>query len=175
MSDRLPDAALVLTRVAAPEVLAAGAAINRMAIDIVPTPIGAVAVCATSPGEPEAVAGLLSRLVPGTPVVLLVQREGQVTASRWQGGVEGGHLSAALMLDGAPPEIEGLLLGGVQVGDLPGVVSSAGMSRWRAARTLAGVARATRRLARASARGHDGAARGRDDAAGPEGGTDAGR
>ena len=167
MTDSLPDAALVLTRVAAPEVLAAGAAMNRVAIDVVPTPIGCVAVCDAAEGEPEAVAELLSRLVPGAPVVLLVQRAGQLDASRWQGGVERQQLSAALMLDGAPPEVEGLLLGTVRVAELPGVVSSAGMSRWRAARTLAGVARATRRVARDAARGGDGAGR-------PTGGTDAG-
>jgi hypothetical protein len=167
VSEPLPDAALVLTRVAVPEVLAAGAAINRVAIDVVPTAIGCVAVCrTTSAGAPEAAADLLSRLVPGAPVVLLIQRDGQVSASRWQAGVEQQQLSAALMLDGAPPEIEGLLLVGVRVADLPGVVSSAGMSRWRAARTLASAARTTRRLARAAAR---------DDAARPAGGTDTGR
>ena len=110
---------------------------------------------------------LFRSLVPGAPVVLLVQRSGQLDASRWQAGVQQQQLSAALMLDGAPPEVEGLLLGAVRVADLPGVVSSAGMSRWRAARSLAGVARATRRLARDAARGGDGAGR-------PAGGPDAG-
>ena len=165
MSGPLPDVALVLTRVAVPEVLAAGAAVNRLAIDVVPTAIGCVAVCASA-GDAGATAALLSRLVPGAPVVLLVQRDGQVDASRWQAGVEQQPLSAALMLDGAPPEIEGLLLGSVEITELSGAVSSAGMSRWRAARTLASAARATRRLARAEARDAD---------ARPAGGTDAGR
>lgn len=166
--DGLTDAALVLTPVAIPEALAAGAAMQRLAVDVVPTAIGALAVCrSAAPGDPETVARVLSTVVRNAPVVLVVQREGQLSASRWNAGVEQAQLAAALMLDGAPREVEDLLLGTVAVADLSGVVSSVGMSRWRATRTLAAVARDARRQARATARSAADPPR-------PAGGTDAG-
>lgn len=151
--DELPAAAVVLTKVAVPQALAAACALQKVAIDSVPTAIGCVAVCrSAAPGDPETAAQIISSALATspTPVVLLVQREGQMTATRWSGGEQVEELSAALMLDGAPPEIEGLLLGQLAVADLPGVVSSAGVSRWRAVRLLIGVAAANRRVARAA-------------------------
>jgi hypothetical protein len=139
------DAAVVLTPAAAPEALAAGAAIQGLRVDVVPTPIGCLAVCA--PKDAETVARGLSMVLRTAPVVLIVQRDGQMTASRWQAGAEQAQLAAALVLDGAPREVEDLLLGAVAVGDLAGVVSS-DMSRWRAARTLASAARSARKQAR---------------------------
>lgn len=161
----LTDAAVVLTPVAVPEALAAGAALNRLSVDVVPTAIGCVAVC-RSTDDPETVAQVLSTVVRNAPVILIVQREGQMTASRWHAGAEQAQLAAALMLDGAPREVEELLLGTVEVADLAGVVSS-DMSRWRAMRTLAAVARGARRQART-------AARSAGDPRRPAGGTDAG-
>ena len=52
------------------------------------------------------------------------------------------------MLDGAPQEVEDLLLGQVAAADLPGVVSSVDVSRWGAMRMLGGVAAANRRAAK---------------------------
>lgn len=141
-----PAAAVLLTQAAAADGLAALCALNGVAVDAVPTPIGAVAVC-RSAGEEEAerAAATVSRVLRGTPVVLLEQRDGQMTAERWTAGEQGEELSAALMLDGAPAVVEQLLLGQARVADLDGVVSSVGLSRWRAARLLARSARARRR------------------------------
>ena len=142
----LPAAAVVLTKVAVPQGLAAACALRKVVVDAVPTAIGAVAVCrSTEPGDPEAAAQAISQMLANTPVVLLTQRDGQMTASRWAKGTLDEELSPGLMLDGAPPEVEQLLLGQVSVDDLPGVVSSAGMSRWTATRLLASAARAGRR------------------------------
>lgn len=157
MTDERPAAAVVLTKVALPEALAAVCALNKVPVDAVPTDIGAVGVCRSSaPGDPETAAQIISSVLSTTPVVLLVQRDGQVTAGRWSGGEEVEELTAALMLDGAPPEVEALLLGATDPGQLPGTVSSTGMSRLRAMRILAGATRATRRAAkRAAGRGRD--------------------
>lgn len=145
MSDAPSPAAVVLTQVAAAAHLAAACALGKVEVDAVPTPIGAVAVCRrTGPGEPEGVAQAISRLVPRSAAVLLVQRDGQISASRWVGGQRVEAPAAGLLLDGAPPQVERLLLGEVEAGDLPDVVTSVGMSRWRATRTLAGAARAGR-------------------------------
>jgi hypothetical protein len=153
VSEEIPAAAVVLTKVAIPEALAAACALQKVAIDAVPTAIGCVAVCRSAAlGDPETAAQIISSALAKspTPVILLVQREGQMSASRWAGGTEQEELSAALMLDGAPPEVEDLLLGQVVAADLPGVVSSVGVSRWRAMRMLGGVAAANRRAARAA-------------------------
>lgn len=144
--DGLAPVAVVLTKVAVPEGLAAACALSKVPVDAVPTEIGAVAVCrSTTAGEPERAAQVISQLLQNTPVVLLVQRAGRLTATRWSGGHQDDDVPAALMLDGAPPEIEQLLLGALGAGDLPGGVSSVGMSRWRATRVLAAAARIGRR------------------------------
>ena len=154
MTEELAAAAVVLTRVAVPEALAAACALQKVPIDVVPTAIGCIAVCRSAGGDdPETAAQIISGALANspTPVVLLVQRDGQMSASRWAGGEEQETLSPALMLDGAPPEVEGLLLGQITVADLPGVVTSVGVSKLGAMRMLAGVARANRRAAKAAA------------------------
>ncbi len=149
----LPPAAVVLTQVAVPEALAAACALQRLRVDVVPTPIGALAWCRdTAEGAPGAVARAVSALLPGVPVLLLTQRDGQIEASRWSGGTEGTVMSPGLVLDGAPAVVEQLLLGQVDAEAQPGAVTSVGMSRWRATRTLAAVSRATRRAARDAGR-----------------------
>lgn len=145
-ADALPPTAVLLTQVAHAEPLAAACALGKVAVDVVPTDIGALAVCRdASEGQPERAAAAVSRALANTLVVLLVHRGGRMSGSRWTGGERGDDVSAVLMLDGAPAIVEQLLLGQVAVTDLPGVVSSVGMSRWRAARTLTAAARARRR------------------------------
>lgn len=142
----LPPRAVVLTQVAVAQGLAAACAMSKVGVDAVPSEIGALAVCrSTAPGEPERAAEVISRLLRNTPVVLLVQRDGQMTAVRWAGGQPGGEISPVLMLDGAPALVEELLLGQTDPADVPGVVSSVGMSRWTATRVLASAARVARR------------------------------
>ncbi|MBX9246509.1 hypothetical protein ICW40_17085 [Actinotalea ferrariae] len=142
----LPAAAVVLTQVLVPEGLAAACAMSKVPVDAVPTPIGALAACrSTGVGDPELAAQVVSQLLQNTPVLLVTQRAGRMTAGRWSGGRQEEEMSPALVLDGAPPEVEQILLGQVRAADLPGAVSSVGMSRWRAARILAAAARAGRR------------------------------
>ena len=146
MSDGLPDAAVVLTQVAVAEGLAAACAMSKVPVDAVPTEIGAIAACrSTGVGDPERAAEVISRLLQNTPVVLITQRGGQMTASRWTQGSQDEEVSPALMLDGAPPEVEQLLLSQIAAADLPGTVSSVEMSRWKAMRVLAAAAKAGRR------------------------------
>ena len=138
--DEDPSVVLVITQVAAPAPLAAACAIAKVDVDVVPTPIGAIA----SLRDPKAAAdgaAAISKLLRTIPVILLERREGQITASRWTGGERGDDLPAGLVLSDAPPVLEDLLLGSVQAGDVEGVVTSVGMSRWQAMRTIAGSTR----------------------------------
>lgn len=138
-----PSVALVVTQVAAAEPLAAACVLALVQVDVVPTPIGAVAVL-KDPANAEAGAGAISKLLRTVPVVLLERREGQVSAARWAEGRRERTLPAGLVLSDAPPVVEDLLLGFVDVGSLPDVVTSVGISRWKAMRLLAGSARRKR-------------------------------
>lgn len=138
--------AVVLTQVASARALAAASALSGLAIDAVDSPVGALAVCRDLAGDgPAAAAGALSRAVKGVPVILLTRRGGQIAAHRWVDGVAGDDLPAGLVLDGAPEVLEDLMLGTTTVADLTGVVTSVGLSRWKAMRMLAAQARDARR------------------------------
>ncbi|WP_421741834.1 hypothetical protein [Cellulomonas sp.] len=139
-ADEDPSVVLVITQVAAPAPLAAACAIAKVEVDVVPTPIGAIA----SLRDPKAAsdgAAAISKLLRTIPVILLERREGQITASRWTAGERGDDLPAGLVLSDAPPVLEDLLLGSVRAGDVEGVVTSVGMSRWQAMRTIASSAK----------------------------------
>ncbi len=132
----VPSVALVVTQVAVPAPLAAACALAQVDVDAVPSGVGAIAVLrdpAAAPVGAEAISKLLRTL----PVILLERREGQITATRWIGGSRD-ELPAGLVLSDAPAVLEDLLLGSVAAADVPGVVSSVGMSRWQAMRALAG-------------------------------------
>ncbi len=138
--------ALVVTPVAAPGPLAATCALAKVPVDVVPSTVGAIAVCRESTGSgPQDAATAVSRLLKGVPVVLLVRDGGRVAASRWLDGERGDDIAAGLVLSGAPDVLEDLLLGTTAPGDVPGVVSSTELSRFRAVRMLAASARANRR------------------------------
>lgn len=131
-----PSVAIVVTQVAAPEPLAAACALAGVDIDAVPTEVGAVAVLR----DPAAVAdgaAAISKLLRQLPVVVLTRREGQISAARWTGGTHDEDLPAGLVLSDAPAVLEALLLGSTDVAGVPGVVTSVGMTRWRAMRALA--------------------------------------
>ncbi|WP_066463400.1 hypothetical protein [Sanguibacter suarezii] len=137
--------AIILTQVATAEALAAACAMNKLVVDAVPSPLGAYAICRdTSADAPAELARAVSALVKSVPLILFEAAGGQVKASQWQGGQRLGDMPAALVLDGAPHEFEDLMLGTTTVHDLPGVVSSAGMSRWKAMRALSGKSRKQR-------------------------------
>jgi hypothetical protein len=138
--------ALVITPVAAPGPLAATCAMAKVPVDVVPSTVGAIAVCRDTAGDaPRDAAAAISKLLKGVPVVLLHKNGGQVDAARWLDGEQGDDLAAGLVLSGAPEVLEDLLLGTVEAADVPGVVSSVGLSRFRALRMLAASARENRR------------------------------
>ena len=138
--------ALVVTPVAAPGPLAATCAMAKVAVDVVPSTVGAIAVCHDTAGDaPQDAVVAVSRLLKGVPVVLLEKNGGRVAASRWLDGEQGDDLAAGLVLSGAPEVLEDLLLGTVVAAEVPGMVSSVGLSRFRALRMLAASARANRR------------------------------
>lgn len=134
--------AVVVTPVPTPEALAAACALAGVKAHVVPSEIGALAVCADSRGEAPLAAGArLSQLLKGVLVVVLRNVDGQVEAAGFQDGKDSEVQSAGLWLDAAPVVLEDLITGTVEVEDVEGVVSSVGMSRWRAARTLAKLSR----------------------------------
>ena len=135
-----PSVVLVITQVAAPAPLAAACAIAKVEVDVVPTAIGAIAAL-RDPRAAADGAAAISKLLRAVPVILLERREGQITASRWAGGERDGDLPAGLVLSDAPAVLEDLLLGAVQAGEVEGVVTSVGMSRWQAMRTIAASAK----------------------------------
>lgn len=138
--------AVVVTPVANPEALAATCAIAKIGVDVVPSAAGALAVCRTTAGDgPAQAAGTISRLLRGVPVALLERREGQISATSWLDGDRGDDLAPGLVLGSAPEVLEDLLLGTTTPADIDGVVSSVGMSRLKAMRTLAAAARTARR------------------------------
>ncbi|WP_258726789.1 hypothetical protein [Cellulomonas sp. NS3] len=138
-----PSVTLVLTQVAAAAPLAAACALAGVAVDVVPSPVGALAVLREPRTGPDGAAAI-SKLLKTVPVILLERRSGQITATRWAGGQKGDELPAGLVLSDAPPVLEELLLGGASVSDVEGVVTSVGLSRWKAMRLLAQSARGTR-------------------------------
>jgi len=131
-----PTVALVLTQVAVPGALAAACALAKVDVDVVPTPVGAVAVL-RDPAAGAAGAQAISQLLRAVPVVLMERREQQISATRWAQGAQQGDLPPGLILSDAPAALEDLLLATVRPDELEGVVSSVGMSRWRAMRLLA--------------------------------------
>lgn len=137
--------AAVLTQVATAEALAAACAISKHLVVAVPSPIGAYAVLVDPSGDrPVELAAALSGLVKTVPLILFEVTDGHIAASQWLAGVRGEDLPAALVLDGAPHEFEDVLLGSVAASEVEGAVSSKGMSRWKAARSLAASRRAPR-------------------------------
>jgi hypothetical protein len=135
-----PSVALVVTPVAVPEPLAAACALAGVAVDVVPSTSGAIAVL-REPAAATQGAAAISKLLRSTSVVLLERREGNVRAVRWTAGEAGDEMPSGLLLATAPGVLEDLLLGSVTVGDVEGAVTSVGMSRWRATRILAASAR----------------------------------
>ena len=130
-----PTVAVVVTQVAVPEALAAACSLAKVEVDAVPSPVGALAVL-RDPSAGEETAGAVSRLLRQVPVVLLVRREGRITATQWVAGAKEKKLPAGLVLSGAPEVLEELLLGDLPASQVEGCVTSVGISRWKAMRML---------------------------------------
>lgn len=135
--------AVLMTQIATAEALAAACAVHRAPVDVVVSPIGAYAVC-REPFSAADVARDVSALVKTVPLILVEAKSGQISAGQWLAGERTGDLPPGLVLDGAPHELEDILLGAVAVTDLENVVTSVGMSRWKAMRSLAATARTAR-------------------------------
>ncbi|KRC37843.1 hypothetical protein ASE27_06435 [Oerskovia sp. Root918] len=141
-----PELAVLVTQIAGAEPLAAACSLAQLEIDAVPTEIGALAVLHDLTGDaPQQAAAAVSTLVKGVPLILLTRRGEQLSATRWQDGVEGDVLAPGLVLGGAPEELEDLVTGQTTVAELSGVVPSAGISRWKAMRLLTSTARKARK------------------------------
>ncbi len=134
-----PVIALVVTQVAGARPLAAACALAGVDADVVPSPVGAIAVLRRTEDRATTARGAesISRALRAVPVVLLDRRQGRIEASRWAAGVREDDLPAGLVLSGAPEVLEDLLVGTLDVRDAPGVETSVGMSRWAAMRALA--------------------------------------
>ncbi|WP_240675522.1 hypothetical protein [Cellulomonas endophytica] len=127
--------AVLLTQVATAQPLAAACALSKVDADVVPTPVGAVAVL-RDPTAGATAAGALSALLRGLPVVLVERRSGELSAARWTDGAHAADLAPGLVLSDVPEVLEDLLLTDLAVDGLEGVVTSVGMSRVKAMATL---------------------------------------
>jgi hypothetical protein len=136
LDDERPSVALVITPVAIAAPLAAACALAKVDADVVPSEVGAIAVLRDPLGGPAGAAGV-SQLLRQVPVVLLERRPSQMTASQWVAGERTQDLPPGLVLSDAPDVLEELLLDGLAPATVDGVVSSVGMSRLKAMRTLA--------------------------------------
>ncbi|WP_019148709.1 hypothetical protein [Timonella senegalensis] len=138
-----PKVAVLLTQVATAEALAATCALNKIKAWVVPSPIGAYAVAQdTNEARIEFLAKSVSALVKSVPAILVVSENGQMKASQWQEGTREGDLPPALVLDGAPHELEDVLFGEVEAGAVEGAIDSGKMGRFKAMRMLAAQAKA---------------------------------
>ncbi|NKX91700.1 hypothetical protein HF995_00165 [Sanguibacter hominis ATCC BAA-789] len=142
-----PTVALVLTQVAGADPLAAVCAVAKLEVDVFfAQGVGAVAVCRDLDGDgPAQVAAGISQLISGVPAILVERRENQITATRWLDGERGDDVPAGLLLDGAPDDLEGLLLGTHTLADVKGVLQAGQYSRLKAARLLTSLARKARK------------------------------
>ena len=115
-------------------------ALASMSADVVPV-AGVGAVVLPAAGQAGAGAQALSRLLRGADVLLLTAGEDAVAAQLWRGGARGEDPRAGLLLATWPDDVQRLLLGRLEPGDVAGTASSAGRSRWRALRSLVGARR----------------------------------
>ncbi|GAA1873333.1 hypothetical protein [Myceligenerans crystallogenes] len=141
-----PDLALLVTQIAGAEPLAAAASIAGLDLDAVPTEVGALAILRdTSGSKPDEAAAALSQIVRGVPLVQVTRKGEQLTCVRWSDGERGDEISPALLLGGAPEQVEDIITGFAKVGDLPGVVHSGSIGRLKAMRMLTSAARRARK------------------------------
>ncbi|MCA5893117.1 hypothetical protein LEP48_07075 [Isoptericola sp. NEAU-Y5] len=141
-----PELAVLITQIAGAEPLAAACALADLDVDAVATPVGALAVLRdTSNDAPDHAAVAVSKLVAGVPLVLVTRWGEQLTCVRYADGAADGELPPGLVLGGAPEALEDLLTGQLHVADLPDVVPSSGIGRFKAMRMLGGAARKTRK------------------------------
>ncbi|MFI2104664.1 hypothetical protein ACH436_15310 [Isoptericola sp. NPDC019693] len=141
-----PELAVLITQIAGAEPLAAACSLAELDVDAAPTPVGALAILRDTSGDaPARAAAAISKLVAGVPLVLVTRRGEQLTCVRYSGGEAEGELPPGLVLGGAPEALEDLVTGQITVADLPGVVPSSSIGRFKAMRMLTGAARKARK------------------------------
>jgi len=127
------ELALLLTPVLDARPLAAVLALVKVDADCIPTPTGAVVVLKDKDGDqPITAAKLLSQALAQTSVLLVTKASGQLSAERYQAGKCEGEVPAGLLVAGASGVVEDLLVGLVKPEEIPGLVSSVGVSRAKA-------------------------------------------
>ncbi len=141
-----PAFVLVITQIAGAEPLAAACALADVDADALATDIGAVAVLReTAVDSVTKAANALTTLIAGVPIIVVERRADHLTITRWQDGVRGDELAPGLVLGGAPEEVEDLVTGATQVDQLPNIVASTSITRWKAMRLLTSAARKARK------------------------------
>lgn len=134
---------VLLTQVATPEALASACALYKIKAYAVPSPIGAYAVSQeTTPARVNFMAQQLTAVIKDVPAILVSYADGQMKAVQWQAGQEIGPMSPAIVLDGAPHELENVLFGSILPQDIHGALDSSKIGRFKAMRNLAAVAKA---------------------------------
>ena len=140
------ELAVLITYIAKAEVLAAALAIAEIDAAAVPVADGAaVAVLHDLTGDaPVQAAVALSKLVPVAPMMLVTRSTGQLECQRYQAGVAGDSVPPGLVLAGVPEVVEDLLTGATTLDALSGTIEAKSLSKGKALRTLASIARKMR-------------------------------
>lgn len=143
LQDSTTPVAVLLTQVATPQSLAAVCALFKIKATVVPSPIGAYAVAhETSPEKLTFLAANVTKTVGSAPAIMISHHNGQMKAEQWEAGERIGPLSPAIVLDGAPHELEDVLLGAQKADEVQGAVNASKISRFKAMRLLAANAKA---------------------------------
>ncbi len=134
---------VVLTQVPIVEAVTASCVLAGVAADVVPSEIGSIAVC-HDPAVSYKAGVTISQLLKPSLVVLLQNEGDQVSAIGFADGKETEVQAAGLWLDAAPVVLEDLVTGAIEPSAVEGALTTVGMSRWRAARTLSKISRQLR-------------------------------
>lgn len=136
------ELAILITRVAFPNALAAACALAEVAADVVGTEVGAIAILHDIDDEaPERAAAALTQVVRGIPALLVTKAEGQISVTEFADGADRGPLPPAVVLTSASELVEELIVGALKPSDVPGVVSSVGIGKMRALKMIADAAK----------------------------------
>ncbi|WP_236023824.1 hypothetical protein [Bifidobacterium miconis] len=105
-------AAVIITRVASAQLLAAFCQLSDISADCVDSPEGAVAVLRGLDGDgPEAAAKDLTTVVDGMAVVLAVNRADKLEATMYLRGKPGETFAPPILFNATAPFVEDLMLG----------------------------------------------------------------
>lgn len=135
--------AVLLTEVAGAEVLTSLCAVVGVKADVMDSQVGAVAVM-HDPASAPAAAAALSKAVPQAGIIALTAHDGSMRAELWSNAELKDTPPPALVLDGAPPEVEHYLIGVIEASDLGPTTSSAHVGRFKAIRSLRKLAKQAR-------------------------------